>query len=552
MRGLTSGAAGLAILLLATGFNAVVARADGDDSSYARPETSNQSDSNADRGSSFSFFGSDDKDKSAATGDGKADRAIDSYRPGSVDQIAWDTMRQKIMALARSNGHGLVDDPSIVGHVQGILDRIVESSPEPAMIVRATVRASGSFHAEAYPGGLVSVPIGLLRDLESDDELAFVLAHELAHVLFRHHESDWLKNAQYKAFVGLAFAEDVAEQVEEYTGKSELRKKLKKGSAGSRGLYEVTDHALNPAWNRDQENAADLVGFDLVVRAGFNPTAALRFFEKLEQQELRQQQERMAAEREREHAAKVEVEEAVEKKNFFSALTTAVSHGVSQVGDGLKDSFGRKHDPADQRLAALNTYRQQVYVASGDKAFKRLRFAKVAALPWKGWRDATDVKSDGWFLLSFQRVDDALLLLDRGQAQQAAGMMNDLIEDRTKNLSYHRLGYFRVRKSQGRESSAWKNLELAMQGGTASLPIYEAAIDFQLAKGNKKKAIDLVDRARSRLDDPVSLLPVRITVLAKLDREKEMNALLLECRSHSAELHKLCKKAIAATEAADS
>lgn len=525
-----------------------VANADGGDSGYARPDVSSTEtgDGKGDKDASFSFFGSGDRDD-----DTKPAKAVDAYRHGSIDSIAWDVMRQKTLSLLRTNGHGLVADKTLINYVQNIMNRVVEASPEPSMIVKVTIRASKSFHAEAYPGGLVSVPIGLLRDLDTEDELAFVLAHEFAHVLLRHHESDWLKNAQYKTFVALSYADDLAEQVEKYTGKTSVHKKLDRGTKASRGLYEVTDHALNPAWNRKQENEADLLGFDLLVRAGYKPTAALIFFKKLGDQEEKQKNEALAARQAQAAEAEKDVRAAVEERNFFSALTSAIGQSVSQIGAEAKGAFGGTHDPAPKRLEALNAYKQKVYLDTKDSFYKKLRFAKKTDLDWVGWREARAKESNGWFLRSFMLADEAAEMLAGDQAKAAAVVLSDAIYDRNWNQPYHRLAFFNIRIALEQESRAWKNLELAMKGAEASLPVFKAAIDYQLVKGDENAVLSLIDKARQRFDDPVSLWPLRIRVLGRFGEDKAMKSLLLECRSESAELYKLCKKAAEAAQATE-
>ena len=519
--------------------------ADGGSESYARPSVdSKKADNKTDEkksGSFFGLFGSDDEDKDAD--ELEAGRAIDSYRHGNVDGIVQSVMRQKAFGLLRTNGHGLVPDRQLVGYVQEILDRIVAASPVPNLNVRVYIRASRAFIAEAYPGGLVSVSMGLLRDVSTEDELAFVLAHELGHLLFRHHESDWLKNAQYKVFFASSLLGDAADVYAAYSGNTEMSKKLDRVAKISKGFYEVTDHALNPAWNRKQEVLADKIGLDLLIRAGYKPAAGMVFFDKQKAYEDGLEKERLA-ERERERKqAEEEVESAVERKNFFSALTTAVGQGVSQVGDSLKDDLGATHYPADKRKADLNEYLNVNYKKTKDPLFRKVRRKTAIALPWGNWQDASAKDEESRFIRSYRSVEEASELLNLSDATAAAKLLSGAIYDRTRGHSFHRHVFFKVRAAQEQSDRAWTNLKLALDGPATSLPIYKAAIDLRLKRKDAPEALKILERARQDLDDPVSLWPLRIAVLTKLQREKEIRSLMLECQAESEELGKACKSA---------
>jgi predicted Zn-dependent protease len=102
-------------------------------------------------------------------------------------------------------------------------------------------------HVNAFclPGGKVAVFSGLLKVVESDDQLAAVLGHEVAHAL-AHHSSERL-----------------AEQRRQGRGvMAALREK---------------------AFDRSQESEADHIGLFLMTFAGYDPDAAVQFWEHMQQ-----------------------------------------------------------------------------------------------------------------------------------------------------------------------------------------------------------------------------------------------------------------------------
>lgn len=86
--------------------------------------------------------------------------------------------------------------------LQALLDRLVAHWPERPFGLEAGIVASDEPNAVALPGGVVLVSEGLLARTGSENELAFVLAHEIGH--FR--DRDHLRNLGRAALVGLALA----------------------------------------------------------------------------------------------------------------------------------------------------------------------------------------------------------------------------------------------------------------------------------------------------------------------------------------------------------
>lgn len=125
-------------------------------------------------------------------------------------------------------------------------------------------------NAFAMAGGKVGVFSGLFRIADTDDELASVMAHEIAHVTARHvHErlsQEMLAQAGgVVGGVGLMGA-----------GAGSLT------TSALLGLYDSTATLQMLAYDRDKEKEADYIGLMYAARAGFDPEAAVTVLEKLE------------------------------------------------------------------------------------------------------------------------------------------------------------------------------------------------------------------------------------------------------------------------------
>jgi predicted Zn-dependent protease len=120
-----------------------------------------------------------------------------------------------------------------------------------------TVFADDQINAFALPGGKIGVYQGLLAVAENQDQLATVVAHEIAHVLSRH--SNERISTQYATSTGLELASVLA-------GQSTPAKQTLFGLLGVGAQVGV----LLP-FGRRQESEADIVGLELMARAGFDP-----------------------------------------------------------------------------------------------------------------------------------------------------------------------------------------------------------------------------------------------------------------------------------------
>ncbi len=120
-------------------------------------------------------------------------------------------------------------------------------------------------NAFALPGGKVGVYTGLLALAESDDELAVVVGHEIAHVTARHgaeRMSQALAAAVGGAVVGAA------------TEESSNRDLWRIG-------YGVGATLGTLAYSRVHESEADYIGLRYAARAGYDPRASVTFWRKM-------------------------------------------------------------------------------------------------------------------------------------------------------------------------------------------------------------------------------------------------------------------------------
>lgn len=177
-------------------------------------------------------------------------------------------MGHKFDIMVRSN-LSVVEDPEVSQYVKHLLDRLVKTLPPQPFDFKATVVLHNSLNAFAVPGGYVFAFTGLIMNLDREDELAGVLAHELAHVTQRHVASR-LERAQYLTMGSLLLA--VAGVAAGGPGGGAL-------AVGALGAGQSA--MLN--YSRVDENEADHIGLQYLAAAGYPPSGMVGGFKVLRQ-----------------------------------------------------------------------------------------------------------------------------------------------------------------------------------------------------------------------------------------------------------------------------
>ncbi|MFC1841224.1 M48 family metalloprotease [Thermodesulfobacteriota bacterium] len=150
-----------------------------------------------------------------------------------------------------------LEKPELRNLIKEIAENIGEKSHRPDLIYRAEIVDTPDFNAFAVPGGFVYVHRGLLERMNSTDELASVMGHEIAHVAARHSASQISKMQLSK--IGLLIA-TVA------TG----------GELQNYGdLINIGSVLAFSKFSRDDEREADHFGIRYMTDAGYHPGASI-------------------------------------------------------------------------------------------------------------------------------------------------------------------------------------------------------------------------------------------------------------------------------------
>jgi predicted Zn-dependent protease len=123
--------------------------------------------------------------------------------------------------------------------------------------------ASPQLNAFCMPGGKIAFYYGILEKLKlSDDEVAMIMGHEVAHALREHAR------------------ERLAKTTATRLGASLLSSVLGLGNVGD-AMLGMGGQLLSLTFSREDESEADLVGMELAARAGYDPAAGVTLWQKM-------------------------------------------------------------------------------------------------------------------------------------------------------------------------------------------------------------------------------------------------------------------------------
>src|SRR3989442_852360 len=160
----------------------------------------------------------------------------------------------------------LVRDLNIAGYFLTIGQRLSQNSTLPALRYHFRIVNSREINSLGFPGGGVYIYRGLLQIASDDDELAAILAHEIAHIASRHGTAQLSRQLIVQAPIAIAAGLPATEAWKEQLGKLGIS-------------FGIDAPFLR--YSRDQELEASLLAVRLMAEAHFDPNAFRLMLEKI-------------------------------------------------------------------------------------------------------------------------------------------------------------------------------------------------------------------------------------------------------------------------------
>jgi beta-barrel assembly-enhancing protease len=131
-------------------------------------------------------------------------------------------------------------------------------------------------NAFAAPGGYIFITLGALELAKNEDELAAVLAHEIAHVR-RGHALGSIKKSRISSVYKEALTSSVELDQQALGGLAQ---------AFDGAMDDMLDSMLVKGYSRETEFEADAVGMEIMAKAGYNTDAFVAYLDRLQRQQV--------------------------------------------------------------------------------------------------------------------------------------------------------------------------------------------------------------------------------------------------------------------------
>ena len=176
----------------------------------------------------------------------------------------WEISTGKQYSMEIEKSSHLVTDPVVVEYINRIGQNLVKNS-DAKVPFTIKVLDTDEINAMALPGGFFYVNSGLILACDSEDELAGVMAHEIAHVAAHHAAREMTKmNYMQLGQIPLII--------------------FTQGTWTGYGIYEAAQLAVPLTFlqfSREYEAEADYLGIQYMYKAGYDPQGMVSIFEKL-------------------------------------------------------------------------------------------------------------------------------------------------------------------------------------------------------------------------------------------------------------------------------
>jgi predicted Zn-dependent protease len=162
-------------------------------------------------------------------------------------------------------------DAAALARVRRVGNAIASVSDRPGLNYEFSVLDDKELNAVSLPGGIVYINKGLL-DILTDDELAYVLGHEVGHVAAKHAIKRIQSDMLFQTVLSVAFVT---------AGGPQGAEAAKNAAAVSDKIYTL----IGLGYSRDDEYFSDRLGVKYAYRAGYNPLGAVTALEKIKKDE---------------------------------------------------------------------------------------------------------------------------------------------------------------------------------------------------------------------------------------------------------------------------
>jgi predicted Zn-dependent protease len=364
-----------------------------------------------------------------------ADSVMSPTAEGRLGRAFINSLRQR---------ERFIDQPVFNDYINQLGKKLAAQSGASPADFHFHLIESDAVNAFAGPDGHVGVFTGLVLTSASEDELASVLAHEIAHVTQKHLFRTFHRAQQMSTPAAVALLAAVLIGVA--GGSADF------GRAAVTGIQAgMLQDQIN--YTRQNEEEADRVGIDLLAQAQFDPRAMPAFFAKM---------------------AKANQAYSTQLPEFLR------THPVTR--NRIADAQGRAEKyPYKQRSESIRYHLLRAWLKA--RSFNR---------PSKAVEHfASTLKSGRYRNREAEEYGHALALLQAREPARAADILQPLLAGRGDSIEY-RLALAEAQLKQGRGSAALGLINSGLQQRPQNRPLLQAKVDLLEQSQQHRQAADLL------------------------------------------------------------
>ena len=446
----------------------------------------------------------------------------------STTVLAFSGQPDKLTLMEGGRDLGFIRHARAEAYMHRILNRLSSKWPYETPKVGAFIRASNSFSPSSTSSDIL-IPIAVFEAVDSEDQLAAILAHEFSHILLHHHEQIDQRRSLTKGVAtagslaaAMAYASEVrvgrnsGGQIDVGMRDAKVAdKRAFYASAAQMTILTLMNDIVGPGWSRTQESEADLLGVDLLEAAGYDGRAMIEVLRKhgAAEKRLREVAEDYSNKYGKELA---QAAATMNIGSIFGAVKNvavdAGSNALAAVGDKLR----RDHPDSETRIKDIQAYLNREYRDALHEEDKR-----SYAVQWRAIRPVREMYRpvfEAQTLLRAEKHDDAQRAIERalaGSARDAAGA---------------RYVAYQVFLKKNDSENAYRHLLAIRNWDDAPIGAY-AALAMHHARHRKiTEGESVLRRAEIRFGSSEIVLPSRIGMYRSANCKTEMDAHLALCR----------------------
>lgn len=412
----------------------------------------------------------------------------------------------------RALTYGFIDAPELASYMNNIRNKLQKVSGVTGVPGAVYVAADMAVNAEATLDGNIYINWGILKYMRNEDEVAAVIAHELAHLLLAHHDSNLVSHLQRKSqwfqqagvVATVAIRKSTKNQLASQISTSDFKNGEVTQLQNVQLLMNLTSKVINPSWQRGQEREADLLGSDLLVKAGYNPDAMLNILSVISQSV---------------NQAKTEPDV---RQLLSHALNVATNDNKQSQASSIIESmaifFGNDHPDPEKRMEDVSNYLAKHY----DETQTTSPFKE------QSWYKLTHSKGIKKLVESYDGAFSAKKLLDHGKVDEAYKVSKATVNGAKKD-AYPAYIYASTLTAKNRSKEAEPILAETLNSKEPSGMIYRHLADTYALSGRNKDALKVVNLGYEKLDKPPQFLPLMIRYQRLNGNTSEANKLASNC-----------------------